>query len=165
MPWGRPLANSIDIMSTSDDRHHVYRCQGQEATGTSAVCKPRLPSIIVIGSRSIIVTTLSVQSRSKRDRRKCLAGSARMDSRAGSAADGTKPLSPGTGRCCDRPGQPDGGFPKLASHYTDRAMSPSRPRKSRVGLHIGCSGGIGPLWACASVLAEHPTNVREDRCP
>ena len=30
----------------------------EEATGTSAVCKPRLPSIIVIGSRSIIVTTL-----------------------------------------------------------------------------------------------------------
>jgi hypothetical protein len=31
----------------------------EEATGPSAVCKPRLPSIIVIGSRSIIVTTLN----------------------------------------------------------------------------------------------------------
>ena len=35
--------------------------QREEATGTSAVCKPRLPSIIVIGSRSIIVTTLSIE--------------------------------------------------------------------------------------------------------
>ena len=34
--------------------------QREEATGTSAVCKPLLPSIIVIGSRPIIVTTLTV---------------------------------------------------------------------------------------------------------
>ena len=42
--------------------------QREESTGTSAVCKPRLPSIIVIGSRSIIVTTL----------RKCLARTLRF---------------------------------------------------------------------------------------
>jgi hypothetical protein len=33
--------------------------QREEATGTSAVCKPGLSSMIVIGSRSIIVTTLT----------------------------------------------------------------------------------------------------------
>ena len=31
----------------------------EEAIGIWAVCKPRLPSIIAIGSRSIIVTTLN----------------------------------------------------------------------------------------------------------
>ena len=31
----------------------------EEAIGISAVCKPQHPSIIVIGSRSIIVTTLN----------------------------------------------------------------------------------------------------------
>ena len=37
----------------------TIRTRDEEATGTSTVCKLRLPSIIVIGSRSIIVTTLS----------------------------------------------------------------------------------------------------------
>ncbi len=27
------------------------------------------------------------------------------------------------------------------------------------------TGSIGPLWACASVLPAHPTNVRESHCP
>ena len=41
--------------------------QREEATGTWAVCKPRLPSIIVIGSRSIIVTTLMPESATFRE--------------------------------------------------------------------------------------------------
>jgi hypothetical protein len=32
----------------------TIREKREEATGTSAVCKPRLPSLIVTGSRSII---------------------------------------------------------------------------------------------------------------
>ncbi len=38
-----------------------------------------------------------------------------MDSRASSAADGTEPVSAGNWRCCDRPGQPVGAFPRLPS--------------------------------------------------
>ena len=49
-----PVPPPRDNRERNDDQE-----QREEATGTSAVCKPRLPSIIVIGSRSIIVTTLT----------------------------------------------------------------------------------------------------------
>ena len=49
-----PVPAPRDNRERNDDQD-----QRVEATGTSAVCKPRLPSIIVIGSRSIIVTTLT----------------------------------------------------------------------------------------------------------
>ena len=49
-----PFPPPRDNRERNDDQE-----QREEATGTSAVCKPRLPSIIVIGSRSIIVTTLT----------------------------------------------------------------------------------------------------------
>ncbi len=104
-------------------------------------------------------------SRFKGDRHECRPGSGPMDSRAGSAADGTESVSSGRGRCCDRPGQPVGAFPRSPSAHTDRVTSTCRQRESRVGLHVGCSGSNGPLWAGASVRAEHPTNVREGHCP
>ena len=44
--------------------------QREEATGTSAVCKPLLPSIIVIGSRPTIVTTLTLQGMTIPENRK-----------------------------------------------------------------------------------------------
>jgi len=49
-----PVPPPRDNRERNDDQD--YR---EEATGTSAVYKPPLPSIIVIGSKSIIVTTLS----------------------------------------------------------------------------------------------------------
>ena len=49
-----PVPPPRDNRERNDDQE-----QREEATGTSAVCKPRLPSIIAIGTRSIIVTTLT----------------------------------------------------------------------------------------------------------
>jgi len=43
-----------------DNRERNDNQDQREATGTSAVCKPGLTSIIVIGSRPIIVTALTV---------------------------------------------------------------------------------------------------------
>ena len=48
-----PVPPPRDNRERNDDKE-----KREEATSTSALCKPRLPSIIVIGSRSIIVTTL-----------------------------------------------------------------------------------------------------------
>lgn len=57
------LAGDQELAIAQADAARVYRdlsvYQREEAPGTSAVCKPLLPSIIVIGSRPIIVTTLT----------------------------------------------------------------------------------------------------------
>ena len=61
------LARARARLETSGNGTTI-RDRREEATGTTALCRPRLTSIIVIGGRSIIVTTLTATRASPQTR-------------------------------------------------------------------------------------------------